>query len=363
MRCTISPRFSSGVMAVVLLCLLFGGSSAADDKADDRASFRDVLESKGLKKFGRNYVLPAEKEMSTLLKGVRHLKKSVLDATKATANAQQRLDDLKKQRVEMLRQRVGRSDYLQRNGNLSVKRRNKIVDEINALATQIDLANEGQVVLTKEADEARANLVKARQAYVEVILKARKIVDQLEQTYAKLATDMEVAAALAAMNKGESRPLKLGPSSSMTRNVRQLVKLEKTVLSETVQLRKGGSATYFVPVTFNDEFHQELVVDTGASLIALPWSMAKDIEMIPNSRDPKVRLTLADGSVVVARLMFAKKVRVGKFEVENVQCAVFPESLSNAPALLGMSYLGNFSFQLNSADGTLSLVRIEKKGR
>ena len=51
-------------------------------------------------------------------------------------------------------------------------------------------------------------------------------------------------------------------------------------------------------------------------------------------------------------------VRVGKFVVEKVECAVLGEEAVNAEPLLGMSFLGHFKFELDSDAKTLTMVKI-----
>jgi predicted aspartyl protease len=66
--------------------------------------------------------------------------------------------------------------------------------------------------------------------------------------------------------------------------------------------------------------------------------------------------------VVEARLVIAKSVRVGKFAVENVECTVLPAELTNAPPLLGMTFLGNYNCRLNTEAGTMTLTKVSVPG-
>jgi aspartyl protease family protein len=52
-------------------------------------------------------------------------------------------------------------------------------------------------------------------------------------------------------------------------------------------------------------------------------------------------------------------VRVGKFTAENVECVVLGEQAINAPPLLGMSFLGQFKFELDAAQSLLKLVKVD----
>ena len=68
---------------------------------------------------------------------------------------------------------------------------------------------------------------------------------------------------------------------------------------------------------------------------------------------------LADGREVQAKLVKIPQVRVGKFIVENVECAVMPENLTNASAILGMSFLRNFSFKIETDTGKLTMSKVD----
>jgi aspartyl protease family protein len=57
-----------------------------------------------------------------------------------------------------------------------------------------------------------------------------------------------------------------------------------------------------------------------------------------------------------------KSIRVGKFTLENVECSVLGPEAVNALPLLGMSFLGNFKFEIDAAAGTLEMTTIEVEG-
>src|SRR5207302_11505268 len=111
-----------------------------------------------------------------------------------------------------------------------------------------------------------------------------------------------------------------------------------------IDLRDDGSKTLLVSVSFNGKFVKELYVDSGASTISLPDKMARDVGLNPDSVTEEVTMVLADGRRVRAKRLTIPRVCVGNFELKNVECVVLPASLPEAPPLLGMSFLGQFSF-------------------
>ena len=68
---------------------------------------------------------------------------------------------------------------------------------------------------------------------------------------------------------------------------------------------------------------------------------------------------LADGSRVPAKLITIASVRVGKFTAENVECIVMDESASEAPPLLGMSFLGRYKFEIDTDKSELRMVKVD----
>ena len=112
-------------------------------------------------------------------------------------------------------------------------------------------------------------------------------------------------------------------------------------------------------VTFNGKHTKELAIDSGSSVISLPFKMASEMGLEPPGSAETVVLVLADGREVEAKRITIPTLRVGKFTVENVDAAVMPAELVRAAPILGMSFLRNFKFDINSETGKLTLTRVE----
>jgi predicted aspartyl protease len=83
-----------------------------------------------------------------------------------------------------------------------------------------------------------------------------------------------------------------------------------------------------------------------------------------------VQMVVASGAKFKSKLVTLDSVRVGKFTAEKVECLILPPEATNAPILLGMTYLGRFNFTINGTELALSKVDVErstalrtKKGR
>ena len=187
-----------------------------------------------------------------------------------------------------------------------------------------------------------------REEYIEHILQMRKFHDQVKEKYADLAADPRVAEAIKEYNEGSGKTCELGPSAGFTSNGRRLQKLEESVLSESITIRQGAGDLWYVPVMFNGKHTQEISIDTGSTVIALPWALAEKMGITPSSEDATMQLQLADGRVIEAKQIYIESVRVGKFTVENVEAAVLSKEAIKAEPLLGLSFLEHFSYKIDT---------------
>jgi aspartyl protease family protein len=204
---------------------------------------------------------------------------------------------------------------------------------------------------------ARGKTNEAREAYIEFILNARKLANRIEADYQTKAASAEVKAGVEKLNKAAGKDYKLEPSPAFIANVRRLKTLEDTVLSESIPI--NGDADHPKVSAFIDgKYQQEMLVDSGASVVCLPWALAVKYGLKPTDADPKVRLILADGREIEGWAKVIPSLRVGKFEVEKVECAVLGEDAIKAEASLGMSFLRHFKFELDANAKTLTMVKI-----
>ena len=84
-----------------------------------------------------------------------------------------------------------------------------------------------------------------------------------------------------------------------------------------------------------------MLVDTGASLVAISREDARRIGINPLSADFRATVSTANGSVLVAPILL-KEIKVGELSVRDVPAAVFPDNRLQV-GLLGMSFLSKLS--------------------
>ncbi|KQU54871.1 hypothetical protein ASG72_04485 [Bosea sp. Leaf344] len=83
-----------------------------------------------------------------------------------------------------------------------------------------------------------------------------------------------------------------------------------------------------------ERFRIHMMVDTGASVVALKASDARALGIKPAPRDFTMSLSTANGAVRGARVTL-REVRLGDIVIRNVEAVVLPEGA------LGISLLGN----------------------
>lgn len=108
-----------------------------------------------------------------------------------------------------------------------------------------------------------------------------------------------------------------------------------SVASGPVILDAGWDGHFRVPGTINGT-RVRFLVDTGASTIAIPGSLARTMHV---TRGPRIEVQTASGPTV-AYLARLDTVTVGNIVRHNVRAAVIP-SMEQSTALLGMSFLDN----------------------
>jgi clan AA aspartic protease (TIGR02281 family) len=315
-----------------------------------------LLTEKGLKKVKPYFMLGEEVELGKLLRDGATMRKKVLEAQKKADAAEKMIDEKKKLILTYTAQR--RLLRIQMENTRNVDAYNKMVTAINELADRITLLEKSEEH-EKAARAARAAAHLATEEYAEFLLKAERLYKKINEQYADLAADPKVRDAIAEVSKAEEYEYRLGPGRAFASAGKRLEGLLQQVVSEKIDLRQGDGGLWYVWVIFNGKHAQEISVDTGSTSIALPWAMAEKMDMKPGPNAPVVQAQPADGAIIDCRRIFAAKVRVGPFTVENVECSVFPEDCIHASALLGMSFLHHFNYKVDTDRGALVMTRID----
>ncbi len=317
----------------------------------------EVLRANGLRKLNQYFVLADESQVNSKFRELDLLHRKVADAQQKASAAEKKVEDKKKLIIASIQQQRELNAALAT--TTSLKLHNKLVLMHNELVDRVSLLERSDAE-EKAAAAARAAVAVVSEQYIEGLLKARAQLDQADEQYTALADDAKVRQAIEDFNKGRPSAVKLGPTPAFALLDRKLKKLESGVLSETIAMQRGDGNLWHVTVSLNGKHAQEMAVDTGASVIALPYQVAEAAGMTPSATDPTVRVSLADGHVISAKRVFAASVRLGKFTVEHVECAVMPADLTQAQPLLGLSFFKHFTYKIDSAKGKLAISQIEQ---
>jgi aspartyl protease family protein len=126
---------------------------------------------------------------------------------------------------------------------------------------------------------------------------------------------------------------------------------EMLQLSAATELKAGQNGHFFVKAEINGRT-VKVLVDTGASAVALSYEDARDIGLHPGNLDYNVPVSTANG-VARAAGVNLNKVEIDGVRVSDVQGLVMPEGVMRG-SLLGMSFLSKLkSFKVE--DGVLYL--------
>lgn len=340
-------------VALVAILLLASASVLRADSKSAEAS----LKEQGLRRSGAHFCVAEEQELAKILKDSRAMQKQLVLVERALVEVEAQAANAKQYVQECFQRRAALTKQLTQTRN--AKQQNQIIAAISELEAEIVRLESGEE-MKQAVDEARSAASAEREKYVQGLLDARSLVGSARKKYEAHAADTKVTSLIEEYNDGQTREFALGPSRGFLANVKALVKLEENVLSEEIPLRREGGL-FFVNVVFNGEAGNthEMAIDTGASIVCLPYSLAKAVGLEPDENSEVMRMSMADGSIVPGRKVFAKELRVGKFSVENVECVVMPVELPNAAPLLGQTFLDKFGYKIDSDQQKLIVSQVK----
>lgn len=328
-----------------------GGLTAAEAKA--------ALEAAGFKVSVTGIALQAEADFARQVRDILIVRKNFLAVEKELAAAEGELDQVEAQMNAYKAEEIKLNAALA-NGGLSVENHNRLVGALNVLAGHLDLGLQQKGKSADKVKAARAKANESREAYIEKLLAVRVEADKVQQLWSKASTDPKNQAALNKVNEVLKKGITFKPTPVFTSAERQLAAYEDKVLSENIKLRDDGDQLW-ASVVINGKHTKEFVVSSGSAFIGIPFTMAKEMGLEPAGSDPEISLVMADGRELPGYLKKAASIRVGKFIVEDVEVVVLDQQAIAANPVLGMSFLGNFKFELDKARAALKMVKIDSE--
>ncbi|HWM45372.1 MAG TPA: TIGR02281 family clan AA aspartic protease [Xanthobacteraceae bacterium] len=120
--------------------------------------------------------------------------------------------------------------------------------------------------------------------------------------------------------------------------------------SRTVSIRRASDGHFHTEASV-DGRRVDMLVDTGASVIALRERDAARLGIHPAARDYSAKISTANGVVLAARVEL-NRVEVGGITVRNVAAVVLPDE-ALGKNLLGMSFLSKLRWEQRNGQLTL----------
>lgn len=124
---------------------------------------------------------------------------------------------------------------------------------------------------------------------------------------------------------------------------------------QIVKCSKLGNSLV-VNTLINKQVKANLIVDTGCTETQISEGVARGLGIDTNSC-PTVQCQLADGRTVAGKEVNIKEIRLGRVRVKNVRAIVLGTDQMDHSGLLGMSFLENFIFKVDSEKQELVLQK------
>ena len=118
-----------------------------------------------------------------------------------------------------------------------------------------------------------------------------------------------------------------------------------------------------VEVLLNNSVKANLVLDTGASIIALSRKVGEELGIdLSDTKKDVLEMRLADGRKTMAKAIILDSVKIQDVEVKNVMAAIMLDQVQTigvTEGLLGMSFLNKFNLKTDLKNMKMSLEKIE----
>ena len=143
--------------------------------------------------------------------------------------------------------------------------------------------------------------------------------------------------------------------SSEIRNLQSVISELKGQESKIVIRFAPGTRQIPVTASINQEASQDFIVDTGASMVTIPFSTVRALGIVISVRNPRRKIYTASGELFAPEVVL-DSITLEGYEVSNVRALVM--DLPNQPnvGLLGLNYLRRFRMDLNTDEGLLMLA-------
>lgn len=325
-------------------------------RGQDKSSSQDALKPWSAKLSGDVVTLPEESEVDKAFRALKTSYTTVMNAKKNLAKIEQ-LTQQNRDTIKQLMQQRSQVGRQMSAPGLSTQVHNSLVAQFTSLSD--DINNRVEIdIKGEELSKAKTAYSTPRNQFMKAVIDLKTLIEKTKTKYETTADDTAMKKVMEGLSKTEKKTITLGPSKSHLQNVKDFARYEALVLIEDIPL-EGRGGTHQLDVMLNGKAPIKMIFDTGASSISLSHDTARQAGIKVSEKDIDVRVTIANGRTVKAKMLKLESVRVGKFEVKNVECIVMPEDLPDSPPLLGGSFLNHFKYEVDAAGKKLRLSRIE----
>lgn len=320
------------------------------------AKAEKILQDNGLKRVGSQLQALNYIDLTRLLSDETKLSRTVRQCRTACEEAAAKLGQMETQ-MEALEVQVGQWNAQYAAVGNPLGRNNELVARINAGSAQLKQLIRLRDKMKENANGQKLTLGKAEEEYAEMVLKMRRMVDQMRETIIAAGDVRDVGIALQVLATRYQNPTELNMDAMVSPMDRRVRKLEESVFSESIDLEsEGGGLTVQAVIGLEPV---NMLVDSGAGIVLIPVELAKQLDIKPAVDAKELSLRTADGRRISAKEIILPRMRVGKFEAENVKAALLEESVPGAKPLLGMSFLERFKFEIDTQQKKLKLLNVE----
>jgi clan AA aspartic protease (TIGR02281 family) len=119
---------------------------------------------------------------------------------------------------------------------------------------------------------------------------------------------------------------------------------------------QGSGKVLIVEASINQRLSGRFVLDTGASYCVVTKETAKDAGLSGRTDGRKVQMATANGAIVEATLGQARRIDMGDAVARDVDIAIVDrDPTPGFMGLIGLSFLQNFKYSVDSSRGVLLL--------
>lgn len=146
----------------------------------------------------------------------------------------------------------------------------------------------------------------------------------------------------------------LAPPRAPPANLPEAAALPSQTAAAEQRILAASDGHYYADAEINGWQLKHMLIDTGATYVALSYEDAANLGIYPGPGDYRLETRTANGTAHVAAVTL-REVRLGDIVVANVQAVVGERGMLDV-SLLGMSFLSRLS-HVEATDNALALQR------